>query len=128
MSNINPLKFGVTGNQYIQKESNEDATKQAANESVANQDSQKKLSSDDVLGFENAKAAYNKSAIHIANTRTYNVSKYVDAASEARITGFVKGLEADYEEAFATTTNEFPEISQKAAGEIALAYINASYK
>jgi hypothetical protein len=125
MSNINPLKFGVTGNQYIQKDTKEDLAKQTTNESVAEKEQKKQLGSNDVFGFL---AAQNADLIPVKPTRTYEVSKYVNAEQEARITSFVKGLEADYEDAFATTTNEFPEISQKAAGEIALAYINASYK
>jgi hypothetical protein len=39
----------------------------------------------------------------------------------------MQGFEADYDEAFSITADEFPEISEKAAGDIALAYINASY-
>ena len=39
----------------------------------------------------------------------------------------MKGFEADYEEAFNIASNEFPEISEQAAGDLALAYINSSY-
>ena len=125
MSNINPLKFGVTGNQYIQKDSNEEVTKQASKETSAEATSRKEVSSKDIYGFL---AAQNTDLIPVKATRTYEVSKYVNAEQAERIGSFVKGLEAKYDEVFATTTNEFPEISQKAAGEIALAYLNASYK
>ena len=125
MSNINPLKFGVTGNQYIQKDAKEDLAKQTANESVAEKEEKKQLGSNDVFGFL---AAQNADLIPVKPTRTYEVSKYVTPEQQARIEGFVKGLEAKYNDALAITIDEFPEISQKAAGEIALAYINASQK
>ena len=125
MSNINPLKFGVTGNQYIQKDSKEDLAKQTANEFVAEKEEKKQLGSNDVFGFL---AAQNADLIPVKPTRTYEVSKYVTPEQQARIEGFVKGLEAKYDDALAITIDEFPEISQKAAGEIALAYINASQK
>ena len=123
MSNINPLKFGVTGNQYIQKESTEDVTKQSVKENSEQTTAKKELSAKDVYGFL---AAQNADLIPVTKTRTYEVSKYVNAEQEARIADFVKGLEASYNEAFEITAEEFPEISQKAAGEIALAYVNAS--
>ena len=125
MSNINPLKFGVTGNQYIQKESKEDLSKQSTNESIAEKQEKKQLGSNEVFGFL---AAQNADLIPVKQVRTYEVSKYVNAEQQARIESFVKGLEASYDEALAITADEFPEISEKAAGEIALAYVNASQK
>ena len=125
MSNINPLKFGVTGNQYFKKDTNEDLSKGAANEQKTAENAKKQIGSNEVLGFM---AAQNTDLIPVKPTRTYEVSKYVTPEQEARIAQSVKGLEADYEEAFSIAANEFPDISEKAAGEIALAYINASYK
>lgn len=125
MSNINPFKFGITGNPYIQKEQKEDLTKQSKNETVAEKQETKQLNSSEVFGFL---AAQNADLIPVKPTRTYEVSKYVTPEQQARIESFVKGLEASYDEALAITADEFPEISEKAAGEIALAYVNASQK
>lgn len=125
MTNINPFKFGVTGNQYIQKESKEDLLKQNANEPVPEKQVQKQIGSNEIMGFL---AAQNADLIPVKPTRTYEVSKYVTPEQEARIAGFIQGLEASYNEALAITADEFPEISGKAAEEIALAYVNASQK
>ena len=125
MSNINPLKFGVTGNQYIQKDLKEDLTQQAKQEGLAESTEKKQLGSNEVFGFL---AAQNADLIPVKPTRTYEVSKYVTPEQQARIESFVKGLETSYDEALAITADEFPEISSKAAGEIALAYVNASQK
>lgn len=125
MSNINPLKFGVTGNQYIQKDAKEDLTKQTKQEGLAENQEKKQIGSNEVFGFL---AAQNADLIPVKPTRTYEVSKYVNAEQQARIENFVKGLEASYDGALAITADEFPEISQKAAEEIALAYVNASQK
>lgn len=124
MSNINPLKFGVTGNQYFKQESQEDLTRGAAKEQPSTEKTEKKLGSNEVLGFM---AAQNADLIPVKAQRTLDVSKYVTPEQEARIAEFMQGFQEDYDEAFAITADEFPEISEKAAGEIALAYINASY-
>lgn len=125
MSNINPLKFGVTGNQYIQKDAKEDLAKQSENGTVAENQEKKQLGSNEVFGFL---AAQNADLIPVKATRTYEVSKYVNAEQQARIESFVKGFEATYDDALAITADEFPEISGNAAAEIALAYVNASQK
>lgn len=124
MSNINPLKFGVTGNQYFKQESKEDLTKGAAKEQKAAEKAEKKLGSNEVLGFM---AAQNTDLIPVKTQKTLDISKYVTPEQEARISEFMKGFQEDYNEAFAIVADEFPEISENAAGEIALAYINASY-
>lgn len=124
MSNINPLKFGVTGNQYFKQENQEDLTRSAAKEQPSTEKAEKKLGSNEVLGFM---AAQNADLIPVKAQRTLDVSKYVTPEQEARIAEFMQGFQADYDEAFAITADEFPEISENAAGEIALAYINASY-
>lgn len=124
MSNINPLKFGVTGNQYFKQEAKEDLTKGAAKEHKAEEKAHKQLGSNEVFGFL---AAQNADLIPVKAQKTVDVSKYVTKEQEARIADFMKGFEADFDEAFNIAADEFPEISEKAASDIALAYINASY-
>jgi hypothetical protein len=124
MTNINPIKFGIAGNQYYKQEAKEDLTKNTTKEAKTNENQQKQLNSNDVLGFM---AAQNADIIPVKTQKTIDVSKYVTPDQEARITAFMQGFEADYDEAFSITADEFPEISEKAAGDIALAYINASY-
>ena len=123
MSNINPLKFGVSGNQYFRQETKEDLSKNTEKESQTQQ-SKKQIGSNEVFGFL---AAQNADLIPVKTQKTVEVSKYVTPEQEARIADFMKGFEADFEEAFNIATDEFPEISERAAGNIALAYINASY-
>lgn len=123
MSNINPLKFGVTGNQYFKQETKEDLSKNTEKESQTQQ-SKKQIGSNEVFGFL---AAQNADLIPVKTQKTVEVSKYVTPEQEARIADFMKGFEADFDEAFNIATDEFPEISERAAGNIALAYINASY-
>ncbi len=123
MSNINPLKFGVSGNQYFRQETKEDLSKNTEKESQTQQ-SKKQIGSNEVFGFL---AAQNADLIPVKTQKTVEVSKYVTPEQEARIADFMKGFEADFDEAFNIATDEFPEISERAAGNIALAYINASY-
>ena len=61
------------------------------------------------------------------NRKTVDVNKYVNAEQMARIESFMKGFEADFDEVSATALNEFPDITQEAASNIALAYINQTY-
>ena len=128
MYNVNLPNQSVTGNQYIQKETKEDLAKQTEKEFAPSKDLQTNVSEDDINKFQDAKASYNMYGVKTTGVRTIKVSKYVDAESEARITGFIKGYEANYNKAFDATANEFPDISDEAAGEIALAYMNALYK
>lgn len=123
-NNINPIKLGVTGNQYFKQESKEDLTQQAANENKTAEKKENQLASSEILGFM---AAQNTDLIPVKTKKTLDVSKYVTPEQEARIANFMKGFEEDYEEAYEIAANEFPEISGKAVSEIALAYINALY-
>ncbi len=123
MSNINPLKFGVTGNQYFKQETKEDLSKHTEKETKTQQNN-KQVNSNEVFGFL---AAQNADLIPVRTQKTVEVSKYVTPEQEARIADFMKGFESDFNEAFNIAAEEFPEISEKAAGDIALAYINASY-
>lgn len=124
MTNINPLKFGVTGNQYFKQESKEDFSKNTEKEQKTNENQHKQLGSNEVFGFM---AAQNADLIPVKTQKTLDVSKYVTPEQEARIADFMKGFEADFDEAFSIAADEFPEISDNAASELALAYINASY-
>lgn len=123
MANINPIKFGITGS-YYKQEAEKDLTKTPAKEQKAAEKQHKQLGSNEVLGFLSAQ---NADLIPVKPQKTLDVSKYVTKEQEARITAFMKGFEADYDEAFSIAANEFPEISEKAAGDLAIAYINASY-
>ncbi|MCD7739857.1 MAG: hypothetical protein LUH11_00705 [Candidatus Gastranaerophilales bacterium] len=123
MSNINPIKFGVAG-QYYKNNTKEDLNNSKDKEQQISQTQQKQVSSNDVLGYL---AAQNTDMIPIKSQKTLDVSKYVSEDDEARITEFMKGFESDYNEAYAIAADEFPEISENAAGNLALAYINASY-
>lgn len=123
MSNINPLKFGVSGNQYFRQETKEDLSKNTEKEAQTQQ-SKKQIGSNEVFGFL---AAQNADLVPVKTQKTVEVSKYVNSEQESRIADFMKGLEADFDEAFNIAIDEFPEISEKTAGDIALAYINASY-
>ncbi len=124
MANINPIRFGVTGNSYYKQDSEKDLAKTPAKEQKAAEKQHKQLGSNEVLGYLSAQ---NADLIPVKAQKTLDVSKYVTKEQEARIAAFVKGYEADYAEAFNIAANEFPEISEKAAGDLALAYINASY-
>ena len=123
MSNINPLKFGVSGKQYFRQETKEDLSKNTEKEAQTQQ-SKKQIGSNEVFGFL---AAQNADLVPVKTQKTVEVSKYVNSEQESRIADFMKGLEADFDEAFNIAIDEFPEISEKTAGDIALAYINASY-
>lgn len=123
MSNINPIKFGVAG-QYYKNEAKEDLSTNKEKEQQTAQTQQKQVSSNEVLGYL---AAQNTDMIPVKAQKTLDVSKYVSEDDEARIAEFMEGFEADFDEAYNIAAGEFPELSQEAAGSIALAYINASY-
>jgi len=124
MSNINPIKFGVAGNQYFKQDAKEDVTQNSEKGKKAGENKPKQIDSKEVLGFM---AAQNADIIPVKAQKTVDVAKYVTPEQEARIASFMQGFESDFNEAFDIAANEFPEISEKAAGDIALAYINASY-
>ena len=121
-NNINRLGFNITGYNYARQE---EAAAQSAPEQKgkAVEKENKQLGANDVLGYM---AAANADLIPVKAQRTVDVRKYVSTDQEKRISEFVKGFEADYENAAAMAVNEFG-VDEKVAGEIALAYINASY-
>ncbi len=124
MSNINPIKFGVSGNQYYKQEKQEDLKNNNSKEQKTGGKQNTQLQSGEILGFM---AAQNADIIPVQSKKTLEVSKYVNEEQEARIADFMKGFEADYDEAFNIASNEFPDISEQAAGDLALAYIDSSY-
>lgn len=124
MTNINPLRFGVTGNQYYKPVNDDESSKNKAQEQKTGESKERQIASNEVLGFL---AAQNVDLIPVKTQKTLDVSKYVTPEQEARIAGFMKGFEENYDAAFATALNEFPEISDGAAQDLALAYINSSY-
>ena len=120
MTNINPIKFGVTG--YYRPEEKPEI-KEKPEQKKEGKKEQKQLGQEEVLNYL---ASQNVDVIPKA-TRTINVSKYVTAEQEERIAEFMKGFEADFENASAIAKEEFPDIEQRTADNIALAYINAAY-
>lgn len=124
MTNINPINFGFTGNQYIKKNLNEEIVQEQKKNNNGEIGTKKQMSSEDVLGYM---AKVNADIIPAKAERTIEVSKYVNAQQQERIENFMKAFEADYDEASQIALTEFPDISQETAGKIALAYINATY-
>ena len=70
-------------------------------------------------------AASNADMVPVKQQRTVDVNKYVTPEQADRIAGFMKGFEADFNEAAQIAVNEFG-VNEKTADEIALAYMNAS--
>ena len=124
MTNINPIRFGVSSNQYFKNEEKEDLTKNSENAQKTANEGKKSIDSKEVLGFM---AAQNTDILPTKTKKTLDVSKYVNEDQTQRIKDFMATFEADYNEASEIAMNEFPDLSQEAAGNIALAYINASY-
>lgn len=124
MTNINPIKFGVSSNQYFKNEEKEDLTKTSENAKKAPAEAKKSIDSKEVLGFM---AAQNTDIVPAKTTKTVDVSKYVNEEQTQRIKDFMAAFEADFNQASEIAMNEFPDLSQEAAGNIALAYLNSSY-
>ncbi len=122
-NNINPLKFGITDNRYYKQEKKEETNKNLNGEKQAENQS-KKVDSNEVLGFM---AAQNADIVPAPVKKTVDVSKYVSDEQEARIAEFMKGFESDFDDAFDIAKDEFPEISDEAARNLALSYINSTY-
>ncbi len=122
-NNINPLRFGITENKYVIKDKNDELNKKST-EGKQGEKQNKEVDSKEVLGYL---AAQNLDMVPLQAKKNVDVSKYVSSEQEARIAEFMKGFEADYDEAFSIAKNEFPEVSDKLAGDLALSYINASY-
>jgi len=125
MSSINPLSFGVTGNQYYKQETAEESVQTNSKEEKAAQQKESSVNSNTVLSYM---AAQNADIVPAAAKKTLEVSKYVSPEQEARITDFMNGFESDYDEVYEAAGNEFPELSDGAASELALAYINSVYE
>lgn len=121
-NNINRLGFNIAGYNYARQE---EAAAQSAPEkkAEAEKNDKKQLGANDVLNYM---AAANTDLIPVKAQRTVDVNKYVSPEQAERISQFVKGFEANFDEAANTAVNEFG-VSEKVANEIALAYINASY-
>ena len=123
MTNINPINLGISGNMYFKGETNEEIT--AKKEDLkSGENSKKQYNLEEVL---NMLAAQNKDLVPVTTPKTLDVSKYVTEEQEARIADFMRNFEADFDEAESAALNEFPDISENAAKNIALAYINATY-
>lgn len=122
-NNINPLRFGITENKYVIKDKNEELNKKST-EGKQGEKQNKEVDSKEVLGYL---AAQNLDMVPVRAKKNVDVAKYVSNEQEARIAEFMKGFEADYDEAFSLAKEEFPEISDRLAGDLALSYINASY-
>ncbi len=116
------------GNAYFKPEykvtEDKEQNKNTKNEEQKPEKQQKQVSSQEVLGFL---AAQNADMIPVKATKKLDVGKYVSKEQEARIAEFMKGFEEDFDEALAIAKDEFPEISDKLASDLALSYINASY-
>ncbi len=114
MSNINPLNFGVQGNPYLKKDTQDDLAKETLSQPKKEQDV-KQANSNELLGYM---AAVNSDIIPQKVTRTVEVKKYVNDEQAARIEDFMKGFEADFDEISNSAMSEFPELSQKAADDM----------
>lgn len=123
MTNINPIKFGVSAQQFFTKENNEEIAKEAAKEGKK-ENAPKEIPAKDVLGFL---AATNADIMPVHAKKTVEVSKYVNDEQASRIEDFMKNFEANFDEATAIALEEFPDITQETASNIALAYINQIY-
>lgn len=123
MTNINPIQFGITGNYYVKKEEKQDLTANQEKVNV-NPEAKRNIDSSEVLGYM---AARNADLVPAKAKRTVDVSKYVTSEQANRIAGFMQGFEKDYNEFSTVAMEEFPDMTESAAGSIALAYINASY-
>ena len=121
-NNINRLGFNIAGYNYArQEEAAAKSAPEAKHKEVENKN--QKMGANDVLNYM---AAANADMIPVKTQRTVDVNKYVTPEQAERIGAFVKGFEADFDEAATVAVKEFG-VSEKVADSIALAYINASY-
>jgi len=120
-NNINRLAFNITGYNYARQE-------ETAYQNVPEQKEKapakekSKIGANDVLSFM---AASNADMVPVKQQRTVDVNQYVTSEQADRIAGFMKGFEADFNEAAQTAIDEFG-VNEKTADEIALAYMNTS--
>ncbi len=120
-NNINPVKLGITNNQLVVHEKQEEQKKNLNQEKQA--EDKKQVDSKEVLGFM---AVQGLDMVPVRTQKTLDVSKYVNGEQEERIANLMKDFEATYGDAFDIATDEFPGISDDLANDLALAYINAS--
>ncbi len=126
MSSINPLRFGVSGNQYFKQETTGDSKQPQKNDVNTSAKSESSVNSNTVLSYM---AAQNADILPVNTTKkTVDVSNYVTEEQEARIAGFMTGFEADYDAAFKIAGEEFPELSEGAVSALALSYVNSAYE
>ena len=122
MTNINPINSKIGANPYLNLEPREEKAKEAAKKSA--EAAPKQVASEEVLGFM---AAVNADMVPAKAQKTVDVAKYVNEDQAARIADFMAAFEADFDEASAIALDEFPDITQETASNIALAYINSTY-
>ncbi len=126
MTHINSYSYSpkgvVSNNQNAAEKGDANLTTAQNQQQAANTNTQ--VSGSDVLNYM---AAQNAAFVPTGGPKTVNVSDYVNAEQKTRIEDFMKGFEADYEEMLALTLEEFPDLSEGAAGAIALGYIDETY-
>ena len=120
MTNINPIRFGITG--YNRPEEKQ-VIQEKPEQKKENRKEHKQVGQEEVLSF----LSMQNVDVIPKSSKTFNVSNYVTEEQEARIAEFMKGFEADFDNASAIAKEEFPGIEQRTADNIALAYINATY-
>ncbi len=125
MSSINPLRFGVPGNNYIKRETPNHSKQSSEQDDKNTSKKENNINSNSVFDYM---AAQNADIMPASITKTYNVSKYVSAEQETRIQDFMKGFETDFDEIANAASNEFPELTEGAVSELALTYINNKYE
>ena len=122
-NNINRLNFNITSYNYTGPDGEAAKSSLEKKSEVEIKSNQSTMGASEILGYL---ANINTDLVPVKTQKTVDVNKYVTPEQEARIAEFIKGFEADYDEAAQIAVDEFG-ISKKAANDIALAYINASY-
>ena len=125
MSSINPLRFGVAGNQYLKQDVANESKQSKAREENTSRKEEKNIDSNSVFNYM---AAQNADIVPSASKKTINVSKYVNPEQEARIADFMKSFESDYEAAYEITEEEFQGLSETAISGLALSYLDSAYE
>lgn len=118
------LSLGIHSTGYNFARQDEIAAQSKPEQKTQQKENDKKqIQANDVLEFM---ASSKIDMVPIKSTKEVDVNKYVTTEQAERIAAFVKGYEADYDEAVKIAVDEF-NISGNVANDIALAYINASY-
>lgn len=119
MTNINPINVNTQGLHgalgFGAKPKSEKKEAEEAKPEVAAQ--KQPLSADDVLSFLAQSAA-------VAAPKRLDTAKFVDAASEERIAGFMADFEDKVAEGLAAFAAEFPAASPRAGEAVVLAKLN----